>query len=68
MTLTTEMVDNYFRQRPYYWTDGVHFRANLSSRKRQGWKYIGRFLDCKEAKAYYKIYQNYMNPKTLENK
>lgn len=56
MTLTIEMVDNYFRQRPYYWTDGIHFRANLSYRARKGWKYIGRFLDAKEAKAYYKLY------------
>ena len=53
MALTIEIVDNYFRQRPYYWTDGTHFRSNLSGRKRKGWQYIGRFLDAKEAKAYY---------------
>lgn len=56
MTLTIEMVDAYFQQRPYYWTDGVHFRANLSGRARKGWKYLGRFLDAKEAKAYYERY------------
>ncbi len=53
MELTIEAVDNYFRQRPYYWTDGVHFRCNLSHRKCKGWQYLGRFLDAKEAKAYY---------------
>jgi len=51
--LTAEQVDNYFRQRPYYWTDGIHFRANLSGRRRKGWKYLGRFLDAKEAQVYY---------------
>jgi len=53
MMLTIEMVDNYFQQRPYYYTDGIHFRANLSGRKRKGWRYLGRFLDAKEAKVYY---------------
>ena len=51
--LTIEMVDNYFRQRPYYWTDGIHFRPNLSGRQCKGWKYLGRFLNAKEAKIYY---------------
>jgi hypothetical protein len=53
MALTIEKVDSYFQQRPYYWTDGIHFRANLSGRKRKGWRYLGRFLNSKEAKAYY---------------
>jgi len=52
-TLTIEAVDDYFRQRPYYWTDGIHFRCNLSGRGRKGWRYLGRFLDAKEAKIYY---------------
>lgn len=51
--LTIEVVDNYFQQRPYYWADGTHFRANLSGRQRKGWRYLGRFLDAKEARIYY---------------
>ena len=63
MTLTIEMVDRYFAQRPWYWTDGTHFRANISGRSRKGWKSIGHFLDAKEAKAYYKRYQAIMGVK-----
>lgn len=62
MTLTIEMVDDYFNQRPWYWTDGNgHFRANISGRARKGWKSIGRFLDVKEAKIVYERYQQIIN-------
>ena len=51
---TVEDIENYFRQRPYYFTDdGTHFYANPSHRKAKGLHYIGRFLGAKEARQRY---------------
>jgi len=50
---TVEDVENYFRQRPYYFTDGKHFYANPSHRKAKGLHYIGRFPNAKEARQFY---------------
>ncbi len=51
MTLTEESVENYFKQRPYYYTDdGTHFYANPSYRKMKSLHYVGRYIDAKEAR------------------
>jgi len=55
MILTPESVDKYFQDRPYYWTDGTHFRSRLSRRQSKGWRYIGRFHNAKEARAQYEL-------------
>ncbi len=56
MTLGETLVRDYFRQRPYYYTDGKgHFFSHVSHRKAQGLKYVGRFLNAKEARKYWNI-------------
>lgn len=64
MELTVKIVEDYFRQRPYYWTDSKgHFFSHVSHRKAQGLKYVGRFLDAKEARKYWELIENILNHK-----
>lgn len=58
MTLTAEMVDNYFRQRRRYYTNGKQFTTygsyrHLAQLKSQGFIDLGWFLDAKEARCFY---------------
>ncbi len=53
-TAAIERVEDYFRQRPYYYTDGLgHFFSHVSHRKAKGLRYVGRFLNAKEARKYW---------------
>ena len=48
-----DAVQDYFRARPYYYTDGKRYYANPSYRKQRGLTYIGRFPNAKEARLHW---------------
>ena len=47
-----EIVSAFFRDHPHYYTDGKRYHANPSHRKAKGLRYVGRFRNAKEARAF----------------